>query len=144
MKTFAALLSLLLLAPAAAFAQQSAQPLPAWDQLTPQQREQLVAPVRERWNDSSPEKRRHMLDHAVRWQSMSPEERSRARHGADRWRDMPPERRREARALFEHMQSLPESERKAMVERWRAMTPEQRKAWVEANPPSGRESRPDR
>jgi|SRR5690606_29651966 hypothetical protein len=137
MKMFSPLLLALLLAiPAAAAAQQPAAGLPAWDQLTPQQREQLVAPVRERWNNSSQDKRAHLLDHAVRWQSMSPDERARARHGERRWRDMSPERREQARALFEHMKTLPEAERKAMIERWKAMTPDQRKAWVESHPPS--------
>ncbi|MCR6663038.1 MAG: DUF3106 domain-containing protein [Luteimonas sp.] len=142
MKTFPALLAVLLLAPVTGFAQQSAQALPEWEQLTQQQREQLIAPVRERWNSSTQDKRHHMLDHAARWQSMTPAERERARHGERRWRDMPPERREQARALFEHMRTLPEAERKAMVERWKAMTPEQRKAWMDANPP--REPRRER
>lgn len=125
----------LLFAPAFAWAQQAPTALPEWDQLTPQQREQLIAPMRERWNASRPEKRRHMLDHAVRWQSMTPEERARARDGHKRWKHMPPERREQARALFEHMRTLPEPERRAMVDRWKAMTPDERKAWVEAHPP---------
>ena len=113
--------------------------LPAWEQLSPQQRELLLAPVRDRWNNSAPDKRRHMLDHAQRWQSMTPEERNRARHGHKRWQDMPPEKRHEARALFEQMRGKSETERKALVEEWRKMTPEQRKAWVEAHPPKQRE-----
>ncbi|TYT23144.1 DUF3106 domain-containing protein [Luteimonas viscosa] len=124
-------------APLAAFAQSSAPaaPLPSWEQLTPAQRELLLAPVRERWNDSPPGKRQHMLEHAQRWQAMTPEQRRHARHGMKRWRDMPPEKREQARALFEHTRGLPEAERKAMIARWKAMTPEQRKAWVEAHPP---------
>ena len=115
-------------------------PLPAWDQLSAEQRELLLAPVRERWNRSAPEKRAHMLEHARRWQSMSPAERERARHGMKRWRDLPPEKRDQAQALFEHTRGLPEAERKAMIERWKTMTPEQRKAWTEAHPPSDRDS----
>lgn len=127
---------LLALAPLSAFAQQSPAPaLPAWEQLTPEQRELLLAPVRDRWNDSPPGKRQEMLDHARRWQSMTPEQRRHARHGMKRWQDMPPEKRRHARALFDYIKPLPEAERKAMIERWKAMTPEQRDAWVEAHPP---------
>ena len=129
----------LLLAPFAAFAQDASTPtakeLPAWEQLSAQQRELLLAPVRDRWNGSSAKHRRHMLDHAERWQTMTPEERERARHGHNRWKNMPPERQRQARALFEHMRGMPDAERKAMIERWKAMTPEQREAWVEAHPP---------
>ena len=128
---------LLALAPLAAFAQQapSAPPLPAWEQLTPEQRELLLAPVRDRWNDSPPGKRQDMLEHAKRWQSMTPEQRKHARHGMKRWQGMPLEKRLHARALFEYIRPLPEAERKAMIERWKAMTPEQRDAWVEAHPP---------
>ena len=131
------LVCLLALAPLSAFAQQApaAAALPAWDQLSAEQRELLLGPVRDRWNRSAPEDRRDMLDHARRWQSMTPEQREHARHGMKRWRGMPPEKREEARALFEHIRPLPDAERKAMLERWKAMTPEQRKAWVEAHPP---------
>ncbi len=128
------LLALVLAAAPLAAMAQSPAPLPAWEQLTPAQRELLLAPVRERWNNSSPEKRRHLLEHAERWRTMTPEQRSHARHGMKRWQDMPPEKREQARALFEHIRPLPEAERKAMLERWKAMTPEQRKAWVEAHP----------
>jgi len=128
---------LLALAPLAAGAQPAAatEPLPEWDQLTSEQRELLLAPVRQRWNNSPPEKRRHMLEHARRWQSMTPEQREHARHGMRRWHDMPPEKRRQARALFDHIRGLPEAERKAMLERWKTMTAAERKAWVDAHPP---------
>ena len=48
-----ALLALALL-PAAAFAQQvaPAAALPAWEQLSDAQREQLIAPIRDRWNSA--------------------------------------------------------------------------------------------
>ena len=60
-------LPLLLACAAPAFAQQ-APPLPEWDKLTPAQREALIAPVRERWNNTPPERRQNLLDRAQRWQ----------------------------------------------------------------------------
>ena len=143
MSTRTCLLALLLaLAPLAASAQaDTAANLPAWDQLTPAQRELLLAPVRERWNRSEPDKRAHMLEHARRWQAMTPEQREHARHGMKRWRNLPPEKREQARALFEHTRAMPEAERKAMFQRWKAMTAEQRKAWVEAHPPREEDAR---
>ena len=36
--------------------------LPAWDQLSPEQRDALVAPLRERWNDSPQERPRAPLE----------------------------------------------------------------------------------
>lgn len=130
-----ALLSLMLLAPLA-FAQSAPDgaTLPEWDRLTPQQREALVAPVRERWN-ARPEHRARMLEHAQRWRELTPEQRNRARHGVHRWQDMTPAQREEMRALYGRLRTLPEDERRALRERWKTMTPEQRRAWIDANPP---------
>ena len=72
------LLGLLLLAGQALAQSQPATTLPDWDKLTPQQREALIAPVRERWN-GEPEERPRMLERAQRWKSMTPEQRGRAR-----------------------------------------------------------------
>jgi len=120
---------------AASFAQaQSPAGLPAWEQLSQAQREELVAPIRERWN-REPAARARMLEHARRWKSMSPEERSRARRGMHRWEHMDTQKRAKARALFESMRHLPDAERRALRERWKQMTPEQRRQWIEAHQP---------
>lgn len=108
--------------------------LPAWEQLTPAQRDLLVAPLRERWN-TRPDDRARMLDHARRWHEMTPEQRQRARRGMHRWEKMDPAHRERMRALFDRMRGMDQAERKALRARWHAMTPEQRKAWVEANAP---------
>lgn len=109
------------------------QSLPAWERLTPAQRDLLVAPVRERWN-TRPADRARMLRHAERWERMSPEQRSKMRHGVDRWEGMPPEQRAEARLIFQHMRALSPSERASLRARLKAMTPEQRRAWLKAQP----------
>jgi len=127
------LLAVALALPMAALASDGTAALPAWEQLTAAQREALVAPIRQRWNDH-PEKRAHMLSHAERWQEMGPEQRERARRGADRWQKMDPEKREAMRALYGRMQALPEAEREALRAAWEKMTPEQRRAWVKANP----------
>lgn len=130
--TLAIALLLAIALPAAAQPQAGAA-LPAWDQLTDAQREALVAPLRQRWDDH-PEKRARMLEHAERWQQMDPAERERARRGAERWRQMDPGKREAMRALYAHMRTLPEAERDALRTEWRRMTPEQRRAWVKAHP----------
>ena len=72
-------------APAASARAPAAEaPLPAWDQLSAEQREALVAPLRERWN-AAPAERARMLERARRWESMPPEERERARRGMRRF-----------------------------------------------------------
>lgn len=129
-RLFPALLTLPLLL---ALAPAPAQDLPAWDQLTDAQREQLVAPLRARWNDE-PDQRAHMLERAERWQQLSPEQRARAHRGVRRWKHMNPAQRDEARALYARMRTLDDDGRRALKAKWRAMDAAQRKAWVAANP----------
>lgn len=134
MRTVLALLiACLLAAPALARAQDGP---PEWDRLDAAQREQLIAIVRERWNNAPPAQRARMLKHAQRWAEMTPEQRHRAHRGAQRWAEMTPEQRRAARALFERGRTLPPEQRKALMQRWRAMTPEQRRAWLQQQAPA--------
>ncbi len=110
-------------------------PLPGWDQLDAAQRAQLIAPIRERFDNSDAEGRAKMLEHARRWQAMTPEQRVNARHGMHRWKNLPAEQQHEARALYGMLKTLPDAERTALRERWRTMTPEQRRQWADAHPP---------
>lgn len=114
---------------------------PAWEQLSDAQREALVAPLRQRWNDN-PGKRARMLEHAERWQQMDPEQRASARRGAERWRQMDPEKRDALRALYAHMRTLPEAERETLRRSWETMTPAQRRDWVSAHPAPPEAPRP--
>lgn len=111
----------------------SAANLPKWEQLSQAQREQLIAPMRDRWNNA-PEERERMLEHARRWQQMSPDERQDARRGMKRWEHLNPEERGQMRALYGKMRGLDDNARRALMEKWRTMTPDQRRAWVQANP----------
>lgn len=146
---FLLLVLLASLSPLAASAQSqkptpAADALPAWEQLTPAQRELLIGPLRDRWN-SDADQRPRMLEHAKRWQSMPPEERERARRGMQRWEGMKPEQRDQARALFEQMKGMDAAGRKAFLAQWKAMTPQQRKQWMDAHPaPPHRHGPPDR
>lgn len=108
-------------------------PLPAWEQLSAEQHDLLVAPLRERWN-ANPAERARMYHHAERWHEMTPEQRKHARRGMRHWEHMSPERRAEMKALFQAMKAMTPEQRKELRKRWHAMTPEQRRAWVEANP----------
>ena len=127
-----------LTAPTLALAQ-DAKPdtLPAWDQLTPAQRELLIAPVRDRWN-REPERRPQLLEFAKRWQSMPPPQRDRARHGMQRWEAMTPEQRDQARALFHAVRGMDKDARRAFMDKWRQMTPQQQADWVRTHPAPAR------
>lgn len=129
--------------PAFAFAQAptAATQYPDWDQLTPAQRDALVAPLRERWN-SNPGERTRMLERAQRWKAMPRDQRDRARHGMQRWEHMSPEQRGDARALFHAMRGMDKEQRAAFLEQWRQKTPQQRAEWLKAHPaPERREQR---
>lgn len=135
MKTFISrslLLSLLLLSGQVLAQSQPAATLPEWDKLTPQQREALIGPVRERWNNE-PEERARMLERAQHWRDLTPEQRKQAHKGMRRFEGMNPEQREEARALFERMKQMPPEDRRKLREEWSRMTPEQRRAWVLKN-----------
>lgn len=127
-------LGLLLLAGNALAQSAPAHSLPEWDKLTPQQREALIAPVRERWN-SDPDDRPRLLEHAQRWKSMTPEQRQQARKGMRRFEGMNPRQREEARVLYIRMKDLPPEQRRKLREDWKNMTPEQRRAWIQKNAP---------
>jgi len=123
----------LVLAAGAVLASPPAQTaLPAWEQLTPAQRELVIAPLRDRWN-ADPQMRARLFQHAQRWQQLTPEQRARMRHGLGKWEHMDPQQREAMRTLFHKMRDLTPGQRATLREQWRAMTPQQRRDWVEAN-----------
>jgi len=126
---------LLVLAVLPAMASQSVT-YPAWDALSPAQRDLLIAPLKEHWN-SDPTARPRLMQRAQRWQRMTPEERARAHRGFDRWQNMDPGKREAMRALFHAMRDMTPAQRTALQQQWRAMTSAQRQAWVQARTPSG-------
>lgn len=121
--------------------------LPAWEQLSQAQRDELIAPVRERWN-ASPEERAQMQERARRWLAMPPEQRNRAHRGMHRWermdpatraqmkrlfeltRDMPRDQRKTTFALFDAMRTMSANEREALRQQWSKMTAQQHEQWM--------------
>lgn len=144
---------LLCIAASTAFAQRPADaPLPSWEQLTQAQRDELVAPMRERWN-ANPDERARMMERARRWHAMPPELRHRAHRGMKRWehmdpakraemqalfqrtRDMPRQQKRETYALYHAMRDMTPAQRDALKQQWATMTAEQRAQWMRDNAP---------
>ena len=110
-------------------------------ELTPAQREALVAPLRERWN-SNPDERARMIERAQRWKTMPRDQRDHARHGMQRWEHMSPEQRGEARVLFHAMRGMDKDQRKVFLADWRKKTAQQKAEWLKAHPaPERREQR---
>ena len=140
------LVLVLLLAPMFAMAQDkpaTTTPLPEWDQLTSAQRDELIAPLRDRWN-SSPDERTRLVERARRWKAMPTDTRRRAHHGMQRWEKMSPEQRQHAQALFHAMRDMDKAEREVFLAKWHAMTPQQRGEWVDAHPAPERRRGPGR
>ena len=134
------LILVLLFAPVFAAAQDkpaTTTPMPEWDQLNSAQRDELIAPLRDRWN-SSPEDRTRLMERARRWKTMPSDTRQRAHHGMQRWDKMSPEQRQHAQSLFHAMRQLDKPEREAFLAKWHAMTPQQRNDWVTAHPAPAR------
>jgi len=123
-------------------ADSTAPPLPAWEQLSPDQREQLTATLRDRWNAATPAERTRMLTRAGRWQQMETLQRARISRAMSRWQALPPGEHQQLRALFHALSDMPEAERADFLKRWEAMSAEERNAWGEANPPPPREGGP--
>ncbi|GAB3058600.1 DUF3106 domain-containing protein [Stenotrophomonas tumulicola] len=133
------LLPLLLVLVSASGAVSAQASPPAWEQLTPAQREALVAPVRDRWNSAPPEQRQRMLRHGERWQAMTPEQREQARTGMRRFDGMSAEQREQARALFAKMRGMTPEQRGELRKQWGSMNSEQRRQWIRDNPPPQRD-----
>src|SRR5690606_1219117 len=107
--------------------------LPAWEQLSAEQRELLVAPLRERWN-ASPADRGRLLEHARRWRELPPDQRERARRGLRRFEQMSPEQRQRARAIFHQTRGMDPEQRRQFMQRWKQMSPAERGEWLRAHP----------
>lgn len=121
--------------PAPAAAARQAE-LPRWEQLSAEQRELLVAPLRDRWN-AQPEERARMLERAQRWKELPPDARERARHGMRRFEKMDPEQRQRARAIYEATRAMTPEQREQFRKDWERMTPAQRQEWLRAHSPKG-------
>jgi len=107
--------------------------LPAWEQLSAEQRELLISPLRDRWN-AQPQERARMLEHAKRWKALPPEARERARKGVHRFEQMDPEQRRIARAIFAATRDMSPEQREQLRKDWAQMSPAQRQEWLRKHP----------
>src|SRR3546814_18258651 len=75
------------ISPPPAETEDTATPMPAWEQLTQEQRDAVLAPLRARWNDN-PETRGRMYGHAQRCQAIPSDPRATAHRRKQRWRHM--------------------------------------------------------
>ncbi|MEM7469604.1 MAG: DUF3106 domain-containing protein, partial [Pseudomonadota bacterium] len=62
-----------------------------------EQQQQVLEPLRNRWQSLPPERQKRLLKGAERWQNMSDEERAKVRDRMQRWKQLSPEQRQSMR-----------------------------------------------
>ncbi len=133
---FIANLSLLPILLAASFSiSVHAADLPGWDQLTIDDRNALMLPIRDRWEKADPAQRQKMLDRAKKLAEMTPEQRAKIHKGARRFMRADPQHREQLKAMHEYIKTLPPEERRALRQTWQKLTPAQRRAWIDQGGP---------
>jgi Protein of unknown function (DUF3106) len=138
--------------PGDTFAQNEQQSLERWQDMTPQEKQDLrdrfqrwkSLPPQEKadlqkridnWRRLSPDEKATVRKNYERWQHLSPEQRERLRQRWQDWRQLPPEQRQELKERFERFRDLPPEERRALRERFREkfknLSPEEKQEWRE-------------
>ena len=99
---------------------------PAWEALTPAQR-QALAPLQRDWPAIEPGRKDKWIELASRFPSMTPDERLRMQARMTEWARMTPDERTRARLQFQETRQLPSDEKQARWEAYQALTEEERK-----------------
>ena len=99
---------------------------PAWNQLSPQQREAL-APLAGQWTTIPAENKRKWLEIADRYPQLSPEGKARMQARMTDFARLTPEQRRTARENFQRAYELPRESRESAVERYRSLPDDRKK-----------------
>lgn len=108
--------------------------VPAWKELSPQQRDDL-SEFADRWDRLPPWQRVRILERQQRWQSLPPERRQALHAGARNFQQMSPEQRQRMRRSLQRVRELSPERRQELQRQWRKKTPEQRRRWLEAGGP---------
>ena len=108
--------------------------VPAWDQLSSQQRLDLSA-FAERWDRLPASRRVLILERYKRWENLPEPRREALREGARNFRQMSPGQRLKMRRSMAMVRALPEDQRRRLRQLWRSMTPLQRRAWLDRGGP---------
>ena len=99
---------------------------PAWNQLSPQQREAL-APLAGQWTTMPAENKRKWLEIADKYPQLSPEGKARLQERMAEFARLTPEQRRTARENFQRAYELPRESRESAVEQYRSLPDDKKK-----------------
>ena len=109
---------------------------PAWNALTPTQR-QALAPLQRDWAAIDPAGKEKWLEMAARFPAMSAAERQRLQERMQDWARMSPEQRSRARLQYQETRQFPTDEKRARWEAYQSLSEEERMNLVQrARPPA--------
>lgn len=103
---------------------------PAWNDLTPSQREAL-APLEGRWSGFDSARRKKWLEVAERYPSLSDEGKQRLHERMGEFADMSSQQRRTARENFKRAYELPADQRQALIQEYKDLPADEKRALAE-------------
>lgn len=119
-----ALLVGLVLASTLAVAQGSVRP--AWNELSPEQREAL-APLAKDWPSFDADRKRKWLEVASRYPNLSPEGKQKLHERMAKFARMTPEQKKTARENFRKAYEVPAEQRQATVQKFQELPPDKKR-----------------
>jgi hypothetical protein len=126
-------------APAASNSAAASTGGPAWDKLSPQQRNAL-APLARDWVRIDAPRKTKWLEVASRFPKMSADEQVLVQARMAEWARLSPAERTSARMSFQETKQIPREEKQARWEAYQALPPEQRQALAERRRPTAAEA----
>jgi len=109
---------------------------PAWDSLSPAQR-QVLAPLQRDWPSIEAARKEKWLEVAARYPSMPPAERQRLQDRMSAWARMTPAERTRARQQYQETRQLPTEEKQARWQAYQSLTEDERRDLAQrARPPA--------
>jgi len=92
-------------------------PQPAWRELS-EDRQQILSPLAEDWDNMENYRRKKWLGIADRYPAMGEEEQARVQRRMRSWAEMTPLQRREAREKYKNLKQLPPERKEAVKQKW--------------------------
>jgi len=90
---------------------------PAWAALNAEQ-QQILAPLKDTWEQITPDRRRNWIGLAKRYPKMKPEEQQRVQRRMQSWAKLTPEQRKQARENYRRISKVPPEKRGDLKQQW--------------------------
>ena len=91
--------------------------------------QQILAPLKDSWEQITPERRRNWIGVAKRYPKMTPVEQKRVQMRMQRWAALSPEQRKQARENYRRISKVPPDKRGDLKQQWseyQALPPQER------------------